>query len=119
MFGKKLGSSLMTKSPSFLASSASPVVGVCLYLFISGIVTIACFPDNSTGKIIRSEIIPGIAHLRQRFPLSLGNIFPEDFLAAGHFGQKFDCTDLNLNDEIFARYSVVKYVIPDTSLLMF
>lgn len=60
--------------------------------------------------IIRREIIPGVAHLRQRFPLCLSNIFPRDFLAAGYFGQQFDCTDLNLNDEIFARYSSVKYV---------
>lgn len=68
--------------------------------------------DDSAGKIIRQEIIPAVAHLRQMFPLVLDSLFPPFFLEYYKFsaGQRLDCTNVTAFDKYISGAFIFKCV---------
>lgn len=86
----------------------SEVLQVC-YKFV---LRSACYYmniDDSIGRQVTNELIPGIAHLRQLYPLCLDGIFPKEFLepfcTAGYLpSHAFDCTDLLKCDMTFNTF---------------
>lgn len=68
------------------------------------------FPDSPLGRLIKEEIIPAIALLRQKYPLSMTIFFPTEFLQMFYQYQDVNCTNLVVSDTIFDSFITFKYV---------
>ncbi|KAF8905587.1 hypothetical protein CPB84DRAFT_1676492, partial [Gymnopilus junonius] len=67
------------------------------------------FPSKSPlGMLIRKNVIPAIAMLRQKYPLRMTCFFPTEFLQSFYVTQDVNCTNLVTTDTIFDSFKLFK-----------
>jgi hypothetical protein len=74
--------------------------------------------DSPHGVLVKEEIIPVVAFLRQKYPLCIGMFFPTAFLKTVYCPREgtnlsvnlstVDCTDLSVTDFIFDSIYIYK-----------
>lgn len=61
--------------------------------------------DTAAGRMIRTTIIPAVALLRAKYPISFDVLFTESFIAAGTpASSSLDCTDIAGSDYLFDSF---------------
>ena len=63
--------------------------------------------ESAVGRLIRSQITPCIAFLREKYPLKLRLVFPTSFLSQfcpPSQIQSINCTDISYTDNLFDRF---------------
>ena len=57
--------------------------------------------DSTFGTLIKKELIPAIAYLRETYPLRVTLFFPAAFLEVFCINAELDCTNLMTTDVFF------------------
>ncbi|KAI0063872.1 hypothetical protein BV25DRAFT_1801482, partial [Artomyces pyxidatus] len=58
--------------------------------------------DTVEGRLVRQQIVPIVARLRQELPLLMSAVFPVSLLAAQGLSNLVDCADLGDSDKLFS-----------------
>ncbi|KAG2154503.1 uncharacterized protein EDB93DRAFT_1046769, partial [Suillus bovinus] len=59
---------------------------------------------SSTPTLITGSIIPTIAWIRSRMPMSLEILFCPSFIKCAGIGEILDCMNLSLTDKVFGAF---------------
>ncbi|KAG2749395.1 hypothetical protein P692DRAFT_20731966, partial [Suillus brevipes Sb2] len=59
---------------------------------------------SSTPTLITGSIIPTVAWIRSRMPMSLEKLFCPSFIERAGVGDILDCTDITLTDKVFGAF---------------
>jgi len=57
--------------------------------------------DNADGHLVKKNIIPAVAHMRQLYPFNLSMVLPTQFLDLIYDGQDINVTNILATDRIF------------------
>lgn len=60
--------------------------------------------DSPEGRLIQKELIPAVAVLRKRYPMSLDVLFPDSLVQLGHAQQPLFAHDVVATDRFFDSF---------------
>lgn len=63
-----------------------------------------CSADSTFGKQVKETIVPAIAYLRKRYPVSLDLFFGPTCLSLAGEGTSLDATDIAASDRVFDSF---------------